>query len=56
MTEQEALKYLIEANRNNQMLCVLRQSDIAPTKMHMISSVILLMPALRRLLQEEKND
>ena len=28
----------------------------APTKMHMISSIILLMPVLRRLLQEEKND
>ena len=28
MTEQEALKYLIEAKRNNNILCVLPKSDI----------------------------
>lgn len=35
---------------------MLERAVDAPTKMHMISSVILLMPVLRRLLQEEKND
>ena len=39
MTEQEALKYLKDANRNNQMVCILPKSDIGKCLVNALEEV-----------------
>ena len=39
MTEQEAIKYLKDANRNNQMVCILPKSDIGKCLVNALEEV-----------------